>query len=305
MKLAEVESAQLSHLLQGEGLIVQTGRFTSRINSSSENISNDILTLYGNTDFIESKLYDFNVEINPGKGLRKWLRPQITFSFSSIQPFTPLPANQATPMLEWGLNWCVSNHYHQNIIIHAAVLEKNGKALILPGQPGAGKSTLCAALAYSAGFRLLSDELTLIELDGSKVNPNPRPVSLKNKSIDIIREMVPGILCTETVHDTQKGSVSLFRPADKAVENANKPAKPGIVLFPKFNPDIAEYELIEVSRPHALVELANQSFNYPVLCQQGFEALSAFIDSSQCFRLEYNGDLAKAIEIIEDLMLYE
>lgn len=302
MKLAQLDGPTISDLLLNQGLTIQTGKFISRIKSTSPQIAADISVIYGNADLSRSELHDFNVEIELGKGLRKWLRPQIFFSFNSIQPFTPLPASQATPMLEWGLNWCVSNHYHQNIIIHAAVLEKNGKALVLPGQPGAGKSTLCAALAYTAGFRLLSDELTLIELDGSKVNPNPRPVSLKNKSIDIIREMVPEVLSTETVHDTQKGSVSLFRAPDSAIENVNTSALPGVVLFPKFNPQIADYNLVNVSKPHALIELANQSFNYPVLCQKGFDVLTEFIKSSQCFRLEYNGNLNKAIEIIEDLM---
>jgi predicted ATPase len=46
-------------------------------------------------------------------------------------------------------------------MLHAAVVEKNGKALILPALPGSGKSTLSAALAMN-GWRFLSDEFTMI-----------------------------------------------------------------------------------------------------------------------------------------------
>ena len=65
-------------------------------------------------------------------------------------------------MLEWGLNWCVAGHAHQYLMLHAAALERNGRAVILPGDPGAGKSTLTAALMLS-GWRLLSDEITLVD----------------------------------------------------------------------------------------------------------------------------------------------
>ncbi len=93
-------------------------------------------------------------------------------------------------MLEWGLNWCVSAHCHQYLIFHAAVIEKSGRALILPAPPGSGKSTLCAGLV-NRGWRLLSDELTLIDIASCGVVPLPRPVSLKNASIDVIRAYAP------------------------------------------------------------------------------------------------------------------
>ena len=99
--------------------------------------------------------------------------------------FNPLPAEQAFPLLEWGLNWCVATQCHQYLILHAAVLERGGRALIMPAPPGSGKSTLCAALV-ARGWRLFSDELALIEIGGGQIVPLPRPISLKNESIDRI-----------------------------------------------------------------------------------------------------------------------
>jgi len=75
-------------------------------------------------------------------------------------------------------------------MLHAAVLEKNGRAVVLPGDPGAGKSTLTAALMLS-GWRLLSDEITLVDRDDGLLVGLARPVSLKNASIDVIQRAFP------------------------------------------------------------------------------------------------------------------
>src|SRR3546814_969352 len=62
---------------------------------------------------------------------------------------------------DWSSDVCSSDL--QFLIIHAAALEKSGRAAILPGAPGSGKSTLTAYLVHN-GWRLLSDELALISL---------------------------------------------------------------------------------------------------------------------------------------------
>ena len=76
---------------------------------------------------------------------------------------------------------CIRDRY---LIIHAAVVERNGFALLLPAPPGSGKSTLCAGLIHH-GWRLLSDELALIDPETATLQAIPRPVSLKLSLIHI------------------------------------------------------------------------------------------------------------------------
>src|SRR3546814_3330456 len=90
-------------------------------------------------------------------------------------------------MLEWGLNWCIGLHGHRYLIIHAAAIERNGLAVILPGAPGSGKSTLTAFLVHH-GWRLLSDELALVSLHDGRLTALARPIGLKNRSIDLRSE---------------------------------------------------------------------------------------------------------------------
>ena len=64
--------------------------------------------------------------------------------------------------------------------------------MLLPAPPGAGKSTLCAGLVHR-GWRLLSDELALVDMETGLVRGMARPVNLKNKSIEVIRDFAPEI----------------------------------------------------------------------------------------------------------------
>jgi HprK-related kinase A len=110
------------------------------------------------------------------------VRPQANLIVNGERPFHPLPGNLAGAGFEWSLNWCVGNQAHRWVAVHAAVLERNGRTMILSAESGAGKSTLCAALALN-GWRLFSDEFALIDPDTGKLTPLPRPISLKNASI--------------------------------------------------------------------------------------------------------------------------
>ena len=164
---------------------------------------------------------DFHVSVNRARGPRRWFRPQVNFHFDSSTPFKPLPADQAFAQLEWGMNWCIAGQAHHYLLLHAAVLERNGRAVILPGDPGAGKSTLTAALMLS-GWRLLSDELTMIDRDDGLVVPLARPVSLKNESIEVIRSFDSRAVFGDIAHDTHKGTVSHLRASEDSVKRMRR-----------------------------------------------------------------------------------
>ena len=175
---------------------LRTGPLVAQIHSHLPTVAHGIALHYASHP-IESLdgFADFHVRIARPKNIRRWLQPQVVFQLDDEAPFAPLPFAQAFPMLEWGLNWCVANLCHQYLTIHAAVVEKSGRALILPAPPGSGKSTLCAGLV-NRGWRLLSDELTLIERETGLIVPLPRPISLKNNSIRVIKSFAPGAVCS-------------------------------------------------------------------------------------------------------------
>lgn len=298
MRLGELDPETLRQRLHS-GLILETGPFRSRIVSHAPEVIAGLAQLYSDFPIHLDGFSDFHVEVDRVGGLRRYFRPQITFKFDGMAPFTALPADHAFASLEWGLNWCIAAHAHHYLMLHAAVLERNGHAVILPGDPGAGKSTLTAALTLS-GFRLLSDELTLVDRDDGLLVPLARPVSLKNSSIEIIRQFSPAAIMGDAAYDTHKGTVAHLKPNAESVSKSHEKAKPAFIVFPRWKAG-AEAKLTHHSKADAFMHAANHSFNYEVLGSLGYELNANMIDACECHDFEYSR-LADAIAVFTELM---
>jgi HprK-related kinase A len=301
VKLGELAESDVASALGGPtGIAVSMGPFVVRIRASIDTLAGPLALLY--RDFQvhpEAPFADFHVSLEPGRGLRRWYKPQVQFKLDGLSPFEPFPRDTALPLFEWGLNWCIGQRCHQYLILHAASLERNGKAVLLPAHPGSGKSTLCAAMA-NRGWRLLSDEFGLYDLDRHCLVPLPRPVALKNASIEVIRRFAPEATLGPLFPKTRKGTVAHLRPSPEAVARMEETARPALVVFPKFipgSPVIAS----SMSKGHALLRLAHNAFNYEVTGADGFKAAARIIRGAESLELCY-GDLDAAIAKIDRLV---
>nr|WP_315430000.1 HprK-related kinase A [uncultured Albidiferax sp.] len=300
MKLENLSFSSVQSKLQNDGLILKIGPFSFRIISSIDSIAEGLTSLYSNYPVAdEDDFVDYTVHIASGSGLRHWARRQAIFKFDGMEPFIPLPEDHAFPLLEWSMNWCISMHAHHYLILHSAVIEKEGCAVILPAPPGSGKSTLCAGLV-NRGWRLLSDELALISLTDTSITPLGRPISLKNQSIDVIRGYVPDAVFSKVVHDTSKGSVSLLKAPAAHIDRIQETARPRWVIFPKYMAG-ATAQMTPRSKANSMLELGRNAFNYMVLGLKGFEVLSKVIDESDCYDFRYS-QLDHAVLAFDDLV---
>jgi HprK-related kinase A len=287
MIVADLNDARIRRFLGSTGLRLRTGPVVTQIRSALPAVQAGIALHYANHPVLGDEAFaDFHVSVDRPSGLRRWVKPQVLFSFDGDSPFTPLPGDQGLPMLEWGLNWCVSAHCNQFLTIHAAVVERGGRALVLPAPPGSGKSTLCAGLTFS-GWRLLSDELALLEPRSGLLHGLARPVSLKNASIDVIRAFAPQALLGPTVHETTKGSVAHVQPPRDSVLQVDRPALPGWVVLPRYVAG-APARLEALPRAEAFMQLVDNAFNYHVYGGRGFEVLAGLIDRCDCYRFTYS-----------------
>ena len=298
MRLKDLSDKALRKQLRGEGLGFSSGPFSIRVRSDVDSVAEGLKQLYGNFELNKTDFNDFNVGLFRPYGIRHWVAPQVDFYIDGYRPFRPLPLDQAYPMLEWGLNWCISNFANHLFIIHAAVVEKNGFAAILPAPPGSGKSTLCAGLVLS-GWRLLSDELTLIDPKTGLICPLSRPVSLKNQSIPLIREFSSEAFINRVSHDTAKGTVAHLRPPQDSVLRQQELARPGWVIFPKWQKD-AEAKLIPRSQAQTFIYLAQNAFNYSQLGERAFAAGTELIRQCDCYDFTYHA-LSDAIRMFDTL----
>jgi HprK-related kinase A len=287
--VGELGHRALAERLTRPGLDLDTGPFVVRIETAIPTLAEEIRSLYGDFPLDEGGgLADFHVAVRrPGGplGLRRWWRQQATVVLDEERPFEPLPISMAVPMLEWSINWCAATRANQYVMIHAAVLERGGRALVLPGVPGAGKSTLCTALAHR-GWRLLSDEFALIKPGDGNLEPWPRPISLKNASIEVMRRWAPEAYMSAPVPNTNKGTVAHVRPPAESVRRASEPATPAWLVFPTFAKGAAA-ELTRLPKARAFFRLANCSFNYESLGIRGFRTLSRMIDACDAYEFRY------------------
>ena len=299
MKVADFTPQALRRQLGRDGLRLRTGPIVANIRTSLDTVADDIALHYAEHFVAKSSDFaDFHVTVERPRNLRRWVAPQVVFRFDGLSTFAPLPGDQGFPTLEWGLNWCVSSYCHQYLIIHAAVLERGGRALILPAPSGSGKSTLCAALAFS-GWRLLSDELALLAPEHGHVVSLPRPISLKNESIETVRSSFPDAVFGRIVHERIKGSVVHVKPPADSVRRAAQSAIPAWVVAPRFLAD-ADACLEHMPEARAMMCLVDSAFNYNVHGRNGFAALSTLVDRSDCYRFTYSR-LQEAVSVFESL----
>lgn len=285
--------------MRTKGCALRIGPFTVCIQSNIKGMATAVLGMYGHYESKSLSFCDYHVRVDKPFGIRRWLGPQVNFSHDGHTPFLPLPQDQAFALFEWGLNWCISTQAHQYLIVHAAAVEKNGLAVVMPAPPGSGKSTLCAALV-ARGWRLLTDELVLVPMEGDlSITALPRPVSLKNQSIEVIKRFAPEQVLGPVVRDTSKGTVCHMRAPSSSIEDSHLDAVPLLLLFPKYTAR-ASTTAERRSRAQSLMEVAEQSFNLHLLGAGGFTKLRQLLDRCDCYGIEYS-DLNDVLEWIEDV----
>lgn len=242
-----------------------------------------------------SEVADFTVRLEPVTPWRRWVRPSVAIEGDYVLPdAAPLPLAHGLVAAEMGMNLQMALGERRFLLLHAASVEKDGRALILTGESGAGKSTLAAWLGEH-GWRFMGDEFALLEPETGLLFPFPRAVSLKNQSIDAMRAFVPEERFGPRLEGTPKGTIRHIRPSDDAVARMTEPARPALILFPRFG---HAAEIRPVGPAEAFMRLTQASTNYVAMGERGFDALTTLVQNCGGLALDYpDGD--KAAELIE------
>jgi HprK-related kinase A len=136
-------------------------------------------------------------------------------------------------------------------------------------------------------------------LDDLTVTPVPRPISLKNASIDVIRHFAPEVVIGGEAHGTVKGTVAHVRAPLDSVERDQETAIPAWIVFPKYVPG-ARARLQPQSKGKSFMRIANSSHTYSTLGVPGFETVAGVIDTCDCYNFSYS-DLDQAVSLFDKL----
>jgi hypothetical protein len=111
----------------------------------------------------------------------------------------------AIPPVQRALDEAVVQRQTAVAVVHGGAVGHQGRAILLPGPTGAGKSTLVAALVQR-GALYLSDEYALIDAAG-RVHPYPRPLLLRNGGAGGDRPVLPIELGGKVAHEPMAASL--------------------------------------------------------------------------------------------------
>lgn len=139
---------------------------------------------------------------------------------------TGIAGDVAAATVIWRLNeHAASAEGYQ--VVHAGVVARGHRAVLLPGRSGAGKTELCAA-AMGAGYTYLSDEQAALDTRTGLVSPYAKPLGIGE-----------GVVAP--------AALGPLRPAE--------PTPPAAIVFPNFSRHAAEATSTTVPPALALLGL--------------------------------------------------
>jgi HprK-related kinase A len=239
----------------------------------------------------------FTVRLEPEKPWRRFVRASVAIRGDHILPDAlPLPLSQSLLAAEMGMNLQLALGERRFLLLHAASVERGGRALILTGESGSGKSTLSALLGAN-GWRFMGDEFVLLEPETGAMIPFPRPVSLKNASIAVLEAVTPDSRFGPRLIGTPKGDIRHMKPDSAAIAAMGQPATPQLILFPRFGFEAAVRDVLP---GEAFVRLTQASTNYTALGARGFDALTRLVTTVPAKAIDYP-DTATALDMVSAL----
>ncbi len=290
-RLGDLAPARLLRQLRGGRLALRLGPLVWALESSLPALAASLGQHYRAAPLADETAWvDFRLAV---RSADRWSRePAAVERHGCLLDGRPLPLpaqDDALAALEAGLDWCVGELCHQYLVLRATALERDGLALLLCGQPGAGHSVLACALQRQ-GWRLLSDGLSLFDPVSTLLQGLARPVRLRAEALH-----EPTMRTEQHAGDDRR-----WRPVDDvAMQRSGEPAWPGWLVQPHWRPG-QQAALEPVSSAEGLMWLAASSPNYAVHATAGFEALGSLIDQVGVCRLSY-GRLGDALDALATL----
>ncbi len=240
---------------------------------------------------------DATVRLFAARPWRRLLRPSVHIGGDFVVPDAlPLPLSMGLLAAEMGMNLQVALGWRRHMLLHASAVARDGRAVIMSGESGSGKSTL-AALLGEEGWRLMGDEFTLIDPADGDALAFPRAVSLKNAAIAEVAARVDPARLGPLLAGTPKGDIRHLVPRADAIAAMHEPARPALLLFPRFGGDVA---IEPKGEGEAFVRLTEASTNYVALGEVGFAALTRLVRETPAFGISYP-DSAAGMALVEHL----
>lgn len=192
------------------------------------------------------------------------------------------------------VNWLLGK-CRRYVHVHAAVVERRGRAVVIAGGPDAGKTSLACALGL-AGWGVMSDEVALVEPRGLTVACFPRAMLVKAGTA----RRLPELRRTEprrVLLDEGMTSIRYVNP-ESLSGTAREKAKICAIAFPEWSKKSA---IAPVGERDAMERLLRASFNTGKCGKTAINACVGLVRGATLFRVQTAG-LREAPRLISEAM---
>ncbi len=198
------------------------GAVNISLRSDCCSFTEEYLSLYAPYRRASAGAESLGIEIRAGHRF-PWRRGPYTLSSTGVDAFQVRRRCEVLPHLEWLINWRIIHQRDDFVLLHAASLTRDGRAVILAGDPGSGKSTLTAGL-LARGWSYLCDEFALIDPRTLNTHPFPRALCMKEPSFPVIDRLGLRLQRKTPSHKPTKGRVAFLDPLDVRPDVVAEPA---------------------------------------------------------------------------------
>lgn len=175
------------------------------------------------------------------------------------------------------------NFNKSGVALHAGAVSHKGELLIIPGESGAGKSSVVAWLA-SHGFSYATDELVFFRnRDMNDTVPFTRPICLKTGSAQAFSAAIPDS-AGNWLRDAS-GTIIPHRALDQSPPP--RPQSPKLLLFPSYQKH-APTETTPISGAQAATRLMACCANGRNLNGHGFKEIVVLARSLPAYQLTFS-----------------
>lgn len=186
------------------------------------------------------------------------------------------------------------------VALHAALLSRHGRGVLLVGPKEAGKSTLACAL-WRAGWRFHSDDSAVLE-EGGRARGVPRRVSLRPTSRELIGEGLWNRIASLPATTRTAAGGMLFHPCEMSRDGNQESAEVAAVIFlARLGSTAPAGELEGLDAARALLALWPYCHGRDAGIGAAIQSLQPLADRVPMFDLG-RGHLATMVERIEGVI---
>jgi len=296
VRVKDLPVSRAAELLSGEGLRVRFGPCNIRISSNYSPLLSDFYLLYASYEIAADEIADVHLQIRKARDLRRPFARLVSVLIDGHPELPVAHCDQAIAALQQSINWVLVTRIFDLLNLRAAVVEKNGCALLLPAIGQQSEAAQIGIMLAYRGYRLVSGELALLESASGKFCPLPGPVPVGH---EVLAELGAVVQPSVSLLLPYGGAAAYVAAPAESVDRAQESVAASWIIVPQRKQG-ARSVLTPLNRSEAFTLLASQSFNYELLGASAFNALTQLVQRCECYKLVYS-DLQSALALLSEL----